>query len=411
MRFFALAARLGHDPPTVSLPSLLRASSRALRGRRAGGVLCAALALAACAPGRQGKGASDAGDEQRLGEAVVRLRAERRLRERRIRELEHQLAARALAAEPAAPPLPVEVLAPSEPEPGEALMPAPLGEASEAGPGERVVGIADDGSEIVYVDDAALGRVVQPSAEALAAVGRPSRSRPSRGASSTDVAEGSPLDGAGHDRIAPLDETEIEAPAPRSKLGRRAARARGSRVAVPPLPLARPAATAPGAASPSPASSPASVGAAAPVVALAPAPPRPRPPRQAPPVRSAPADEHYRSAIALVRSAAYPEAIVRLREFVQRFPHHDYADNAQYWLGEAYYAQRQYDQALAELRLVGERYPGGNKVPDALLKVGYCHLAMGDRESAAAALRELVRAYPRSEPAALAARKLEEVSE
>lgn len=353
------------------------------------------LALAACAPGRHGKGASDAADEQRLGEAVVRLRAERRLRERRIRELEQQLAERALAQEPAPPALPVEVLAPPE----GSLEPSELVEHEPRAPGERVVGIADDGSEIVYVDDAALGKVVQPSAEALAAVGRPSRSVPSRASAAPQSADAIPRDGTGHDRIDPLDELESETPAPRSKLGRRAARV--GRAPVPPLPVARSAAKAPVVDAEPTRQVPA-------LASVAPA--KARPLRQAPPVRSAGADEHYRSAIALVRGAAYSEAIVRLREFVERFPHHDYADNAQYWLGESYYAQRQYEQALAELRLVGERYPGGNKVPDALLKVGYCHLAMGDRESATAALRELVRAYPSSPPAALAVRKLEEVS-
>ncbi len=325
---------------------------------------------------------------------MVRLRAERRLRERRIRELEQQLAERALAQEPAPPVLPVEVLAP--PEGASEIESSELAEREPSEPGERVVGIADDGSEIVYVDDAALGRVVSPSAEALAAVGRPSRR------ASAAPQESIPRDGAGHDRIAPLDELEPESPTPRSKLGRRAARV--GRAPVPPVPAVR------AAAKPSPVVAEEEV--PRPVTAGASvAPAKSRPPRQAPPVRSAGADEHYRSAIALVRGAAYAEAIARLREFVERYPHHDYADNAQYWLGESYYAQRQYAQALAELRLVGERYPGGNKVPDALLKVGYCHLAMGDRESATAALRELVRAYPNSPPAALAVRKLEEVSQ
>lgn len=354
------------------------------------------LALVACAPGRQGKGASDAAEDQRLGEAVVRLRAERRLRERRIRELEQQLAERALAQEPAPPVLPVEVLAP--PEGSSEVESSEFAEREPSEPGERVVGIADDGSEIVYVDDAALGKVVSPSAEALAAVGRPSR----RASAAPSASDAVPRDGAGHDRIAPLDEFEPESPTPRSKLGRRAARV--GRAPVPPVPVAR------SAAKPSPVvaeeEAPRQATAGASVAAA-----KSRPPRQVPPVRSAGADEHYRSAIALVRSAAYAEAIARLREFVERYPHHDYADNAQYWLGESYYAQRQYAQALAELRLVGERYPGGNKVPDALLKVGYCHLAMGDRESATAALRELVRAYPNSPPAALAVRKLEEVSQ
>jgi len=33
-------------------------------------------------------------------------------------------------------------------------------------------------------------------------------------------------------------------------------------------------------------------------------------------------------------------------EFIKRFPKHDLADNAQYWIGEGYYAQKKYEPAL-----------------------------------------------------------------
>jgi TolA-binding protein len=54
-----------------------------------------------------------------------------------------------------------------------------------------------------------------------------------------------------------------------------------------------------------------------------------------------------------------------------------------------------------------EVYPRGNKVPDALLKVGYCYQAMGQGEKAQVVLEQVVTRYPKSEPAALAAKRLE----
>src|SRR4029078_10374476 len=54
-----------------------------------------------------------------------------------------------------------------------------------------------------------------------------------------------------------------------------------------------------------------------------------------------------------------------------------------------------------------EPYPRGNKVPDALLKVGYCYQALGKTDKAHAILEQVVNLYPKTEPAALAAKRLE----
>jgi tol-pal system protein YbgF len=123
--------------------------------------------------------------------------------------------------------------------------------------------------------------------------------------------------------------------------------------------------------------------------------------------RSGAAGGDYRAAVDLVKAGSYVDALAALRAFLQHYPRHDYADNAQYWIGEVFYAQKDYVRALAEFRKVVEVYPRGNKVPDALLKVGYCYQATGQGEKARAVLEQVVNLYPRSEPAALAAKRLE----
>lgn len=129
--------------------------------------------------------------------------------------------------------------------------------------------------------------------------------------------------------------------------------------------------------------------------------------RDAPDERGGDAANDYRVAVELVKAARYSAALAALRAFLARYPHHDYADNAQYWIGEALYAQEDYAHALAEFRKVVEVYPRGNKVPDALLKLGYCYQAMGQGEKARATLEQVVNRYPKSEPAMLAAKRLE----
>jgi tol-pal system protein YbgF len=116
---------------------------------------------------------------------------------------------------------------------------------------------------------------------------------------------------------------------------------------------------------------------------------------------------NYQAAFDLLKDAKYPEAISGFQQFLVTFPTSTLADNAQYWLGEAFYVQKDYTRALVEFRATIEQYPRGNKVPDALLKVGYCYQALGQTPKARAVLEQVVTLYPKSEPAVLAAKRLE----
>ncbi len=431
LRFFALWAQLRHDSKIVSRTHFR--SHAVLRGL----VLAAlALAAAACGAGRPSARSSGERDAKELAEAVERLRLERRLRERKIRDLENQLSARPSSGEPSSssassssaassiPNLPVQVLSPSGSRLSEVPSAAPRdpsasrlseSEGEILVNGERIVGVADDGSEIVYIDDAATGRVVSPSAEVLAEVGRTQR-RPLRSRSDgPEIDEGDAqalLDAADDDRLPP-------APTPLASISRRAARTRVAPTRLPStsphLPPAAPVARPRTSTMMMPVAGPLHTGASSSSSSSAsPAAPATKKAPPQPTVRGSDegnAEAHYRASIALVRRAEYPAAIASMREFLQKYPRHDYADNAQYWLGESFYAQQQFEQALVELRRVVEVFPQGNKVPDALLKVGYCHLAMGDREKATGVLREVVRLFPRTQPALLAARKLEEAGQ
>jgi tol-pal system protein YbgF len=247
-------------------------------------------------------------DNRRLSQSVAELRAERRAQDRKIRDLEHQLAMlqeKSSSTEPL-PVLPVEVISPPS-----------------VGPGQRVVGVADDGTEIVYEGDAALGKAAVID---IAPPRRPARD---------------------------LESDRVETARARAVSARTV-----------------------------------------------------RTPTRSDVTPSA-ADGDYRAAVELVKGGKHEDALAALRTFLRSYPRHEYADNAQYWLGEAFYAQEDYEHALAEFRATIETYPRGNKVPDALLKVGYCYQALGKADKARAVLEQVVNLYPKTEPAALAAKRLE----
>jgi tol-pal system protein YbgF len=116
--------------------------------------------------------------------------------------------------------------------------------------------------------------------------------------------------------------------------------------------------------------------------------------------------KEYEEALRLLDRKDYRLAISRLREFVKRYPNSEFADNAQYWIGECYYALKEYDQAILEFDAVRRKYPKGDKVPAALLKQGFAFAELGDRVDARLLLQELIERYPSSPEAAKAKEKL-----
>lgn len=119
----------------------------------------------------------------------------------------------------------------------------------------------------------------------------------------------------------------------------------------------------------------------------------------------------YDTAYLDITRGNYDLAVAGFREFLKSHPSSSLADNAQYWIGEAFYAREKFTEALAEFQKVIEDYPNQDKVPAAMYKVGLCHSKMGDRSKAAASWRQLVSKYPRSNEASLASERLKEIGQ
>ena len=61
-------------------------------------------------------------------------------------------------------------------------------------------------------------------------------------------------------------------------------------------------------------------------------------------------EQLYHDAFKLLQDGDYAGAERAFKSFVQRNPQHPLAGNAQYWLGETYYARRDYQQRDGRLR-------------------------------------------------------------
>lgn len=103
---------------------------------------------------------------------------------------------------------------------------------------------------------------------------------------------------------------------------------------------------------------------------------------------------------------SYPLARSEFEEYLRRFPETDLADNAQYWVGECFFAEGKYEQAADAFKKVIERYPTGNKVPRAMLKAGYALMQLGREQEGKDMFQQVVDAYPLSSEADQAKIKL-----
>jgi tol-pal system protein YbgF len=114
----------------------------------------------------------------------------------------------------------------------------------------------------------------------------------------------------------------------------------------------------------------------------------------------------YAAAARALEKKDYRTAITRFKEFLKKNPKSRLANNAQYWIGECYYALREFDQAIVEFDAVRRKYPQGEKVPAALLKQGFSFAELGEKVNARLVLQELVEKYPQSQEAARAKTRL-----
>ncbi|MBI5238304.1 MAG: tol-pal system protein YbgF [Deltaproteobacteria bacterium] len=120
-------------------------------------------------------------------------------------------------------------------------------------------------------------------------------------------------------------------------------------------------------------------------------------------------DAFYQKGIGEVKSKEYGRAIGSFTGFLSAFPEHKLAGNAQYWLGEAYYAKGEFEKAIVEFEKVKKNFPKADKVVAAMLKQGFSFENLGSIKEARVLFEEVVEKYPKSPEANIAKKRLKAV--
>ena len=102
----------------------------------------------------------------------------------------------------------------------------------------------------------------------------------------------------------------------------------------------------------------------------------------------------YEDAFADIRDAKYDRAESKFAKFMEVYPDHQLAANAQYWLAETFYVRGDYKEAAKMFAHGYQDYPRAPKAADSLLKLGLSLSKLGKKDDACVSLRQLQKDFP-----------------
>ncbi len=121
------------------------------------------------------------------------------------------------------------------------------------------------------------------------------------------------------------------------------------------------------------------------------------------------ADTLYSNGLRDITSGKYDLARQEFQDYLKFYGDTDLASNAQFYLGEIAYSQKNYDRAVAEYDHVLTNYPKSFKLAPAHLKKGMALIELGQKTAGVRELRDVVRRFPGTEEERRARAKLKEL--
>lgn len=106
----------------------------------------------------------------------------------------------------------------------------------------------------------------------------------------------------------------------------------------------------------------------------------------------------------------YAVAISGFEQLLKAFPRAEVADDAQYYIGDAHFAEKRMPQAVAAYNAVIQNYPNSDSVPIALYKRGLAQDSLGLTDAARASWEQLVKQFGASQEAQLARQGLDRIA-
>ena len=121
----------------------------------------------------------------------------------------------------------------------------------------------------------------------------------------------------------------------------------------------------------------------------------------------------YDEAHIALKEKKFGDARKMFERFIKEYPRESLASNSYFWIAETYYSEKKYEDAILAYEDFLKKYPNHSKASGAMLKQGYAFIDLGGNKNRLAGkdiLETLIEKYPKSKEAALAQKKIKEIS-
>jgi tol-pal system protein YbgF len=125
------------------------------------------------------------------------------------------------------------------------------------------------------------------------------------------------------------------------------------------------------------------------------------------------ASKLYDEAHIALQEKKYGEARKMFERYIKKYPKESLVSNSYFWVAETYYSEKKYEDAILAYEDFLKKYAKHTKTAGAMLKQGYAFIELGGGKNKAAGkdiLETLIEKYPKSKEAALAQKKIKEIS-
>jgi tol-pal system protein YbgF len=109
-------------------------------------------------------------------------------------------------------------------------------------------------------------------------------------------------------------------------------------------------------------------------------------------------------------SGAWSLAVSGFEALIRTFPRTESAGEAQFYIGETYYAQNKWREAIDAYGLVLQNYRTSSTVPDTYFKRGRAYAQIGQPDKAREMWEAVIKQFPESDAARLARQDLERIN-
>lgn len=106
--------------------------------------------------------------------------------------------------------------------------------------------------------------------------------------------------------------------------------------------------------------------------------------------------EHYDYAYNLLLSKDLGGAQIAFKAFIKKYPNHELAANAKYWLGETHYASQNFQKAAKKFLIGYQEHKTSLKAPDNLLKLALSLEQLKENQKACTILKKIRSEYPKA---------------